>query len=115
VLSDRVRILSGLHDCDRWLARIRDAGRDDALLPDDDAERTSYLLHLGRSVPEAWRIDEGLEAILGVFAEPQRCDAVAAMLREATGDDGVDEAFFRELVGAGILVPAPETTAGAMH
>ena len=33
------------------------------------------------------------------------------MLREATGDDGVDDAFFRELVDAGILVPAPETTA----
>ncbi len=115
VLSDRVRILSGLHDCDRWLARIRDAARDDALLPDDDGERTSYLLHLGRKSPEAWRIDEGLEAILGVFAEPQRCDAVAAMLREATGDDGVDEGFFRELVGAGILVPAPEASAGAMH
>lgn len=112
-LSDRVRILGGLHDCERWRARIRDAAGSDALLPDDDRERVNYLLHLGHDAPEAWRLDEGLEALLGVFATPQRCDAVAAMLRDEAGDDGAGEVFLRELVGAGILVPAE--TAGALH
>ena len=64
----------------------------------------SYLLHLGRETPHAYRIDEGVEAILGVFAEPQRCDRVAAMIRDSAGGE-IGDGFFRELVAEGILVP----------
>lgn len=118
VLSDRVRILSGLRDCDRWLARIRASAQDapQTLLPDDDDgddAPCSYLLHRGRARPEVWRIDEGLETILGLFARPQRCASVARMLRESAGVDGIDDAFFRDLVGHGILVPAPGRRATA--
>lgn len=110
VLNARVRILSDLHDCDAWLERIRASAPDAGLLEeveagDGDGERMSYLLHLGRETPHAYRIDEGVEAILGVFAQPQRCDRVAAMIRDSAGGAEVGDGFFRELVAEGILVP----------
>ena len=109
VLNARVRILSDLHDCDAWLERIRASAPDAGLLEevdagDSDDTRMSYLLHLGRETPHAYRIDEGVEAILGVFAEPQRCDRVAAMIRDSAGGE-IGDGFFRELVAEGILVP----------
>ncbi len=114
VLSDRIRILPDLHDCDRWLERIRANAithkSSDTLLEDDDSdERITYLLHLGRSQPTAYQIDEGVEAILGVFAEPQCCDAVAEMIRDSTGGTAVDPEFFRQLISAGILVRSSQT------
>ncbi len=111
VLNARVRILSDLHDCDAWLERIRASAPDAGLLEDDDAgddERMSYLLHLGRETPHAYRIDAGVEAILGVFAQPQRCDRVAAMIHERAGGAEIGDGFFRELVAEGILVPWSE-------
>jgi radical SAM superfamily enzyme YgiQ (UPF0313 family) len=69
VLSDRVRILPDLHDCDRWLARIRDSASfdgllDDSLLDDSDDDRVIYLLQLDERQPKAFQIKEGVEAIL---------------------------------------------------
>ncbi len=109
VLNARVRILSDLHDCDAWLERIRASAPDAGLLEevdagDSDDTRMSYLLHLGRETPHAYRIDEGVEAILCLFAEPQRCDRVAAMIRDSAGSE-IGDGFFRELVAEGILVP----------
>ena len=119
VLSDRVRILPDLHDCDRWLARIRDSVAvddllDDSLLDDSDDERVIYLLQLDERQPKAFRIDEGVEAILGVFAQPQRCDHVAEMIRANTGGAAVEMTFFRDLVSAGILVPPRDANAGTI-
>jgi radical SAM superfamily enzyme YgiQ (UPF0313 family) len=115
VLSDRVRILPDLHDCDRWLARIRDSAPADDLLDDSDEDRVIYLLQLDERQPKAFRINEGVEAILGVFQQPQRCDHVAEMIRANTGGAAVEMSFFRELVSAGILVPSPDaqTTSAA--
>ena len=109
VLSDRVQLMRGLHDCEHWLARLRDHVRgktaDAPSFDDDDGPDCTYLLHRGRGRPEAWRIDAGVEAILDLFAQPRRGATVLRMLRDATGA-AIDDAFFRELVDAGILVPA---------
>ncbi len=130
VLSDRVRILSDLHDCEHWLQIIRDelaqapsatsisatavsatsasatsASATSAALDADDAPRYVYMLHLGRRPPEAYRIDEGVEAILSVFVQPQRCDAVAAAIRDQAEGAEIGAEFFHSLIRSGILVP----------
>lgn len=110
VLNAQVKILAEVHDCEDWLTRIREAAPSADLLDGaEDQAGATYLLHLGRSAPEAYRIDEDLRALLDVFASPQRCDEVLAMIRadgETGGGHGDRHEVFRGLVDAGILVPS---------
>ncbi|MFC5742365.1 B12-binding domain-containing radical SAM protein [Dyella tabacisoli] len=108
VLSERVRILPDLHDCENWLSRIRNCTDSaDILEGDDDEERFTYVLHFGQAKPASYRVDNGIGVILGLFNQPQRCDSVSEMIRAIAGGTPMDPNFFRELVETGILVEPP--------
>lgn len=90
-------ILPELHDPAMLLERIRDARQ---ILDDESAgERATYVVKGSLASP----IDPGVEAILGLFAEPRSCAEVMLALRDAAGDADITP-FFEELARTGILV-----------
>ncbi|MDC8012652.1 B12-binding domain-containing radical SAM protein [Tahibacter soli] len=96
-----VRVLPAMHDCERWLARIAQAAQGRDLLDDEiDAERVTYLVRAGAERAAAYRVDDGVAAIVGLFDEPRRCADVARAL-----DADIAPAFFERLVALGILAP----------
>jgi hypothetical protein len=108
-LSEDVRVLPDLHDCQRVLEQItRDDG---ARLVDESAmgERGVYLVQVAGPGSKSYRIDEGVEAILTLFEEPRTCSDAIRTIREATGLPELDRDFFEDLVRAGILVGGDRT------
>jgi radical SAM superfamily enzyme YgiQ (UPF0313 family) len=95
------RVLSSMHDCERWLARIAETAQGVDLIDDEiDAERVAYLVRAGAGRAAAYRVDDGVAALVRLFDEPRRCGDVARAL-----DTDIDPAFFALLVTLGILVP----------
>ncbi len=109
-----VEVLEELHDCAALIRRIGErAGRSEPLAEDEAGELGTYVLRISGAAATTYGIDPGAQAILELFREPRRCSDVAALVRDATGGSEIDGGFFRQLVGAGILVAVDTTSGGA--
>jgi radical SAM superfamily enzyme YgiQ (UPF0313 family) len=100
-LGANVRVLSNMHDCARLLERIAHDPAGSTLLDDPIEERPDAVYVL--TAMESYRVDPGVEAILGLFEQPRRCGEVVQSVCEATGMPAIDAHFFEELVRAEIL------------
>jgi len=104
-LDPGVRILTDLHDCALVLDCISRDSEGSALLDDSQmGERGVYLVKQARPASKSYRIDPGVEAILGLFEQPRTCKDGVRVIREATGLRSLGYGFFEDLVRAGILV-----------
>jgi hypothetical protein len=106
-ISHDVRVLADLHDCAVVIANIERDQSAQLLAEDGMGERGVYVVETAGPSSKSYRIDPGVEAILGMFEEPRSCREVIHTIREITGGADVGHDFFEELVRAGILV-APE-------
>jgi hypothetical protein len=104
-LSPHIYLLTDLHDSSFFLKKIECKPEKSQLLDESQAgERTDYLINVaGEST--TYRMDAGVKAILGLFERPRTCRDAANIIREATGLPDLGESFFKDLVGAGIIVP----------
>lgn len=104
-LSPNVHLLPNLHDCGFLLKRIECEPMGSHLLDESQAgERGVYLLKVSRGASNLYRINHGIEAILGLFKQPRTCTEVADLVCAATGLPQLQTSFLEDLVRSGIIV-----------
>jgi radical SAM superfamily enzyme YgiQ (UPF0313 family) len=104
-VGPHIRVLSDLHDCEELLERISLDPDSSSLLDESETgERSGYLMSVSGGTATAYRIDLGVEVMLGFFAEPRSCTEVTDLLQEIDGVPRIDASYFAPLVNAGILV-----------
>jgi radical SAM superfamily enzyme YgiQ (UPF0313 family) len=110
--GSHIRVLPDLHDCERLVELISHDADGSRLLDESEAgERGVYLMSVAGGAAEGYRIDPGVEVMLGLFEHPRSCSEVAELLREIGGVPRIGASYFEPLVDAGILVASPHTTA----
>lgn|GEM_PF-926938 len=116
-LGAHVRVLSDMHDCELLLERIgRDADGARLLAEAETGERGVYLMSFAGGTTTRYRVDPGVEGLLGLFAQPRSCQEAASIACELSGVSGIDADYFAPLVEAGVLVAhahAATATVGA--
>jgi radical SAM superfamily enzyme YgiQ (UPF0313 family) len=106
-LGSHVRVLSDLHDCELLVERIREDPEGSRLLDESTTgERGLYLISVSGWTISACQLDPGLEAMLGLFAEPRSCIEVVGLLNEISELPRIDPSYFAPLINTGILVAA---------
>jgi hypothetical protein len=101
-----------LHDCELLIERIANDPDDSCLLDESSAgERSVYLMSVSGWTITGCQIDPGVEAMLGLFAEPRSCSEVTGLLNEI-GLPRIDAGYFAPLVNSGILVARAHATSG---
>ena len=110
-LGSHVHVLSDVHDCQVLIDRIKQDPKGISLLDESDAGvRGTYLVSVTEESKINYRIDSGLEAMLGCFVQPHTCAEVTSLIREVTGVAQMDASYFAPLVEAGVLVAANRPT-----
>jgi hypothetical protein len=104
-LGSHVRILSDLHNCEFLIDRINSDSDHSQLLDESSTgDRGVYLMSVSGWTMTGYRIDPGVEAILGLFVSPRSCEEVTRLLNEITDFPRIDASYFEPLVNSGILV-----------
>jgi hypothetical protein len=96
--------MTNLHDCRFLIDRIKQNSNGRLLDESETGVRSTYVVSATAENTINYRIDPGLEAMLGFFSEPHTCTEVTALIRELTGVCQLDGSYFAPLVNAGILV-----------
>lgn len=109
--GSHILVLSDLHDCEFLIERISHDGNGSRLLDESETgERGVYLMRISGGVAESYRIDPGVEVLLGFFAEPRSCNEVARLVHQISGVPRIDASYFEPLIEARILVASPPAT-----
>lgn len=111
-LSPHVHVLPDLHDCGLLLKRIECEPAGSSLLDESQVGgRAVYLVRVSGEASTHYRIDPGVEALLGLFEQPRTCREVTDLVCEATGLPALKTSVFEDLVREGILVLGPASAA----
>lgn len=104
-LDTNVRLLTGMHDCEALIERIRQDSNGASLFTESElSDRVTYVL---TSSAIAYRIDPDLQALLSLFEQPRSCREVTDLVAEVSGVDGLSSSYFTPFIDAGILISAP--------
>ncbi len=106
-LSPQSRVFPDLHDCSALLARIRRQPPDAP--PLDDAEtgdRTCHVVVIQGKKMMHYRLDPGVETLLGLFEEPSSMSHVLTVLQTIDSSAPNLKSFLDDLAGIGVLVPS---------
>ena len=104
-IASHLQVLSGLHDCESLIERIRQQRDVQELLDESEiGERATYLVSGGDETAVRYQIDPEVEALLSFFNEPRSCKEVTELVRQIADVPEIDSSYFSPLVTAGILV-----------
>jgi hypothetical protein len=104
-LDAKVRLLTGMHDCEALIERIRLDSTGAGLFAESElSDRVTYVL---TSSATAYRIDPDSQALLSLFEQPRSCREVTDLVAEVSGVDGLSSSYFAPFIDAGILISRP--------
>jgi hypothetical protein len=104
-LSPQSCLFTDLHDCPRLLERMRALPNAEPLDSSEVGELSCYMTIVESGQSKHYRIDPGVESILGLFVTPQKLSHVVELLREIDPETPADEHLFDELINIGVLIP----------
>jgi hypothetical protein len=101
-LDANVRWLTGVHDCEALIERIKQDATGTGLFA--ESELTDRVTYMFTGSTDAYRIDPDLQALLSLFEQPRSCREVTDLVAEVSGVDGLSSSYFAPFIDAGILV-----------